>query len=368
MPDKWIDYTLAEVVTLQRGFDLPEHSRNHGSVPVLGTFGITGSHNVSKVVGPGVTVGRSGASIGVATYTDHDYWPLNTALYVRDFHGNDPRFVYFLLKSIDFTAYNSGSAQPSLNRNFVAHLPVSLPPKSEQRAIASVLGGIDDKIEANQRTCKLQEELATRVLDQAPNRIPLCDVATIQRNIIDPASFGPTMVDHFSLPAFDEHRLPVHQAGEEIKSGKQTLDDVSVLVSRLNPHIPRIWYAVPEPGVFGVASTEFVVLAPRSDTSAEELWACCNSASFSSALAESVTGTTGSHQRVQAADVLSTEVGDPHSLSSGQRLAIATMVKSAHHLRIESAALEALLDTLRPKLLCGELRVRDAKGFVEAMA
>lgn len=85
----------------------------------MGSFGITGYHDTSIATGPGVTVGRSGGSFGVVTYVPDDYWPLNTALYVIDFHGNDPRFAYYLLKSLDFTRYNSGSAQPSLNRNFI---------------------------------------------------------------------------------------------------------------------------------------------------------------------------------------------------------------------------------------------------------
>lgn len=126
-----------------------------GEIPVLGSFGITGVHNRAKVRGPGVTIGRSGASIGVATYTEHDYWPLNTTLYVKDFRGNDPRFIYYLLRSIDFRAYNSGSAQPSLNRNYIAHIPVTLPTNDEQRAIAEALGALDDKIDANVRKARL---------------------------------------------------------------------------------------------------------------------------------------------------------------------------------------------------------------------
>jgi type I restriction enzyme, S subunit len=110
MPDGWRAAQLADVVTLLRGFDLPAQARRAGRVPILGSFGITGSHNESRVRGPGVTIGRSGASIGVATYSAVDFWPLNTALYVKDFHDNDPFWVYWLLHSIDFTAYNSGSA------------------------------------------------------------------------------------------------------------------------------------------------------------------------------------------------------------------------------------------------------------------
>lgn len=84
----WTDCTLGDVVTLRRGHDLPDPARRQGSVPILGSFGVTGHHDQPKAPGPGVTVGRSGASFGVVAYTAVPYWPLNTALYVTDFHGN----------------------------------------------------------------------------------------------------------------------------------------------------------------------------------------------------------------------------------------------------------------------------------------
>lgn len=281
-----------------------------------------------------------------------------------------PRFLLYAYlgpefqQEIDRRAVR-GATVDRIPLNELGEWPIRLPDRSTQDAIADVLGTLDDKIEANQRTVQLEEELATRLLEQAPNRIRLGDVATVQRTIIDPAASGTTMVDHFSLPAFDERHLPVRQSGAEIKSGKQRIDDVSVLVSRLNPHIPRVWYAVPEPGVLGVASTEFVVMTSLGAVTAEELWACCNSTSFTSSLGESVTGTTGSHQRVQATDVLAIEVGDPSSIPDVHRLALNAMVKSACLLRKESVGLTIVRDALLPKLLSGELRVRDAESLVE---
>jgi type I restriction enzyme S subunit len=88
---------------------------------------------------------------------------LNTALYVKDFHGNDQRFVYYFLRTIDFRAYNSGSAQPSLNRNFLHPIKVRIPPPSEQRAIAGALGALDDKIELNRRMNETLEGMARAV-------------------------------------------------------------------------------------------------------------------------------------------------------------------------------------------------------------
>ncbi len=110
-----------------------------------------------------MTVGRSGASFGVVSYSPVDYWPLNTALYVTDFHGNDQRFAYYFLKQFDFRAYNSGSAQPSLNRNFIHPIPVDIPSLPEQCAIAHVLGTLDDKIELNRRMNQTLEEMARAI-------------------------------------------------------------------------------------------------------------------------------------------------------------------------------------------------------------
>lgn len=156
----WRNISLGEFVTLQRGHDLPDQCRRAGHVPILGSFGITGWHDEARAKGPGVTVGRSGASFGVVAFSACDFWPLNTALYVVDFHGNDERFAYYFLRNFDFTSHNSGSAQPSLNRNFIHPLPVYVPPVSEQRAIASILGALDDKIELNRRMNETLEAMA----------------------------------------------------------------------------------------------------------------------------------------------------------------------------------------------------------------
>lgn len=158
--EAWTRMPLGEFVTLQRGHDLPDQRRRPGAVPILGSFGITGWHDEARAPGPGVTVGRSGASFGVVSYSPTDFWPLNTALYVTDFHGNDQRFAYYFLQQFGFKAYNSGSAQPSLNRNFVHPVPVDIPPRSEQRAIGHILGTLDDKIELHRRASETLEAIA----------------------------------------------------------------------------------------------------------------------------------------------------------------------------------------------------------------
>ena len=156
----WSRIPLGDFVTLQRGHDLPVAVRRPGNTPILGSFGVTGWHDESRASGPGVTVGRSGASFGVVSYSPVDYWPLNTALYVTDFHGNNQRFAYYFLRQFDFRSYNSGSAQPSLNRNFIHPIPVDVPPVWEQRVIAHILGTLDDRIELNRRMNETLEAMA----------------------------------------------------------------------------------------------------------------------------------------------------------------------------------------------------------------
>jgi len=155
--------TLGELISLQRGYDLPESVRRPGAVPVVGSAGITGYHDTAKVKGPGVTLGRSGASFGKVFFVREDYWPHNAALFVTDFKGNDPLFVRYLLESLDFSSLNSGSAQQSLNRNFVYGLPVAKTPLAEQQRIAGFLSAYDELIENNQRRIRILEKMARAV-------------------------------------------------------------------------------------------------------------------------------------------------------------------------------------------------------------
>lgn len=110
--------------------------------------------------GPGVVVGRSGASAGRVHFCEVDYWPHNTCLYVTDFLGNNPRFAYYLLQTLDLAAFNSGSAQPSLNRNFLYTIPVQLPERGEQDAIVALLQSLDDRITLLRETNTTLEAIA----------------------------------------------------------------------------------------------------------------------------------------------------------------------------------------------------------------
>ena len=157
--NEWRSTTLGDVITLQRGFDLPVGDRQPGACPVIASTGQVGTHSEAMVRGPGVVIGRSG-SLGGGQYIQQDFWPLNTTLWVKDFKGNSPRFCYFLLKSLDLAQFNVGSGVPTLNRNHIHPLPIQVPPLPEQRTIAHILGTLDDKIELNRRMNETLEEMA----------------------------------------------------------------------------------------------------------------------------------------------------------------------------------------------------------------
>jgi type I restriction enzyme S subunit len=152
--------TLGDLVSLQRGYDLTENQRRPGTVPIVGSAGVHGYHDTARAQGPGVALGRSGASFGKVTFVRQDYWPHNTTLFVTDFKGNDPAFIRYLLESLDFSSLNSGSAQQSLNRNFI--YPVRAPKFSlpRQQRIAGILSAYDDLIENCQQRIKILESMA----------------------------------------------------------------------------------------------------------------------------------------------------------------------------------------------------------------
>lgn len=160
---EWRETTLGEFVSLQRGHDLTEPERRPGIVPIMGSAGQNGCHDTALANGPGIVIGRSGASFGQVHCCMDDYWPHNTTLYVTNFHGNDPLFAYYLLKNINFSRYNSGSAQPSLNRNYIYHILISVPKPGTQRAIARFLGDLDDKIELNRKINQTLEQIAQAI-------------------------------------------------------------------------------------------------------------------------------------------------------------------------------------------------------------
>lgn len=155
----WRTCRLGDVLTLKRGHDLPEHSRLEGDVPVVSSSGITGRHKEAKAMAPGVVTGRYG-TIGEVFYLEEDYWPLNTALYVIDFKGNDPKFSAYFLRNVLKGYQSEKAAVPGVDRNVLHEIKVRAPSPDIQLRIAATLSSYDDLIENNRRRMGLLEESA----------------------------------------------------------------------------------------------------------------------------------------------------------------------------------------------------------------
>lgn len=159
IPKNWQELRFGEVATLHRGYDLPVEKMTAGDYPVIFSNGKIEYHNQYKIKGPGVVTGRSG-SLGNTFYIGEDYWPHNTTLYVSNFHGNNPKFVYYLLKTLNFSFLNAGSGVPTLNRNHVHEIPLKIPvDPGIQKQIAVTLSAFDDKIKVNNKIAKTLEEM-----------------------------------------------------------------------------------------------------------------------------------------------------------------------------------------------------------------
>ena len=147
-PVGWPLGMLIDLCELKRGYDLPTAQRSPGKYPIVSSSGISGSHSNPMAEGPGVVTGRYG-TIGEVYFISEAYWPLNTALYVRDFKGNSPRFIYYALRQVEFLQYSDKGAVPGINRNHLHQAPVILPPYSVQQAFELLLAPVWARQEIN---------------------------------------------------------------------------------------------------------------------------------------------------------------------------------------------------------------------------
>ena len=148
-----------DFIRLNRGFDLPDYKIEKGEYPVITSTNIKAFHKEYKVEGPMVVTGRSG-SLGKVQYIEGRCWPLNTSLYVKDYKGNFPRYVYYFLQMMHLEQYNAGAGVPTLNQNHLHSLKIKIHEKKLQQKIASILSSYDRLIENNTRRIRLLEQMA----------------------------------------------------------------------------------------------------------------------------------------------------------------------------------------------------------------
>lgn len=325
----------------------------------------------------------------------------------------DPAFLGYVIKGPEWrqwtTAAGVGSVRVRIYFRELAKMPMTVPPLAEQKAIATVLGVLDDKIELNRRMNATLEAMARALfqswfvdfdpvrakLDGHPpgaldpataalfpdsfhdsefGRIPngwavgtVSDLATLSRGAINPGDFPTEIFDHFSLPAFDNGATPKAELGSTIMSNKFTVTPNSVLLSKLNPRIPRIWLPELHASRRSICSTEFMVACSKPGVSREYLFSLFTSSAFASIYSMLVTGTTGSHQRVPPDNMLGMKIViPPPSLIRAFTDVAKSMFDRINRNTEQSRTLATLRDTLLPKLLSGELSVARAEVEVSA--
>ena len=200
---EWLECKLGDAITFQRGHDLPKTKMSDGIYPVAGSNGIIGYHNAFTTEANGITIGRSG-NIGTPHFYKTKYWAHNTVLYIKDFKGNYQKFIYYFLKTLDFTQFNTGSAVPSLNRNHIHELDINIPNDiAEQEAIATALSCLDDKIDLLRRQNKTLEAMAETLfrqwfIEEAQenwDEINLSDICSLITKGTTPTTLGHQFVD-----------------------------------------------------------------------------------------------------------------------------------------------------------------------------
>lgn len=156
---------LGDLIEFQRGYDLPKRKFVHGKYPVQSSNGILGYHHEYKVKAPSITIGRSG-TVGIPHLIKTNFFPHNTALFVKDFKGNDVEYIYYLLKNLKLNEYKTGSGVPTMNRNHLHPLKIQaflgIP---TQKSIAHILSTLDQKIAINNQINAQLEQMAKTLYD-----------------------------------------------------------------------------------------------------------------------------------------------------------------------------------------------------------
>jgi type I restriction enzyme S subunit len=414
----WIETTIGEQATLQRGIDITQAEQRAGPVPVVSSGGVTSYHDTPAVSGPGVVLGRKGV-VGSVWFVASDYWPHDTTLWVKDFHGNDRRFVFYFFKWIAprIARMDVGSANPTLNRNHVHPIDVRWPPLDEQHAIAHILGTLDDKIELNRRLSETQERMAralfkswfvdfdpvraktenrdpglsqpiadlfpTRVLDcesgQIPDgweAVPLRNMADVEKGL---SYAGEGLVDEGGLPMINlgcfggagdfKFENIKRYAGEYrekhlVSSGDLVVANTDMTQNRVILGSPALVPRSETEERFLFSHHTFAVrFRPGAAEWRRYVYFALLQPSFREVAEGFATGTTV--LALPRDGLLSFSVVlPPVELRDVFDRHAAQLLSRAARSRSECRTLATLRDALLPKLLSGELRVRDAERIV----
>jgi type I restriction enzyme, S subunit len=366
---EWRTTTIGDVLTLQRGIDITRAEQRPGMIPVVSSGGISSYHDTAAAKGPGVVIGRKG-TLGKTFYLPGDYWPHDTALWVKDFKGGYPRFVYYFFVNLDVKGLDVGSANPTLNRNHVHPLSVRWPERTEQVRIANLLGVLDDKIAVNDQiaiTCR--ELVALRYLHAVSLGAKSVQISEVAELYDGPhatpkkTEVGPWFLSISSL-----------SGGRLLLDGSAHLseDDFKHWTRRVTPRFGDVLFsyetrlgeaALMPSGIQACLGRRMALLRPRNVGSRTLLQAFL-SRSFQETIRKySIHGATV--DRIPLSEFSAWNIELPAQEPGQLEEDIGSLDDLAQQRERESESLALLRDTLLPKLMSGEIRVRDAEKVVE---
>ena len=355
----WKNGELGDFVTLKRGFDLPQQKREDGQVPIFSSSGITGTHSTAMVKAPGVITGRYG-TIGEVFYAAKDFWPLNTTLFVEDFHGNDAKFIYYFLKTLEWSKFTSASAVPGINRNTVHKEIVSLPDIETQRRIASTLSMFDEKIKINtELNDNLADLLQTVYQDRfgntslVANQGFLSDICLYSRDKVAVSELN--VSTYFST----ENMLPGKAGSTEATSLPTTSQTTAchkgdTLISNIRPYFKKIVYCEDKCG----CSPDVLCFTPSQPCYSAYLFSTLYADKFFAFMVAGSKGTKmprGDKQQIMTYPVV---LPSEEELAGFNTIA-SPLLEQIYSNRAENKRLSILRDTLLPKLMSGEIDVSD---------
>ena len=362
---RWKEYRLGDVITFQRGHDLTRTDMGIGKYPVAGSNGIIGYHNTFTTKGPGVTIGRSG-SIGTPHYYENNFWAHNTVLYIKDFKVSEPKFIYYFLKTIDFSQFNAGSSVPTLNRNHIHELNFLLPPKTEQTAIASILCSLDDKIDLLQRQNKTLEQMAETLFRQwfVEEAEENWETVTIGQFVkTNHQSISKDYLFH-EIEYLDTSSLTEGLISETQKialkdapsRAKRLVQNNDLLISTVRPD-QKHYGIINNPIKNLVVSTGFCVIT-CTDIDPHFIYLLLTSDEMTKYLHSIAEGSTSTYPSLKPSDIEKLEFLKPpkERLTEFGKLA-STYWTKIHSNQKQIRTLTQTRDTLLPKLMSGEIRI-----------
>lgn len=305
----------------------------------------------------------------------------NDVLCIRANDDIDSTYLYYLLSQDSFFDYvmtgANGSKMPRGDRSQIMNWEVNCPSIELQHKIANILSSLDAKIENNNKiNANLEAQAAAlfkswfvdfepfkdgEFVESELGMIPkgwkvgtLGEIAKISKMSINPAKSPDCLYSHYSLPAFDNGKLPQKQLGSEIKSNKFTFQPFSILLSKLNPDIKRIWF-VDTLEENPICSTEFIPVLPNLSRDFAFTYLCVSNEHYYTKLLSGVTGATNSHQRLKPEDVINLQIPINESVFEMFAKTVTSLLIQINANIYQNKSVAQIRDTLLPKLMSGEI-------------